>query len=71
MYKLGNGMQAITESGGADVYFQCDSSDRLRPLYVTGTFQSDLDLMVKLLKCENDIKFPDPATMKYLPLQKD
>ncbi|MGW5335620.1 hypothetical protein [Streptomyces bauhiniae] len=85
-YKLGNGMQAITESGGADVYFRCELSDRLRPFYVTGAFQSDVDLssqakfrtlfrssrkMVKLLKCENDIKFPDPATMKYLPLQKD
>ncbi len=85
-YKLGNGMQAITEYGGADVYFQCELSDHLRPFYVTGSFQSDLDLssqakfrilfqssrkMVKLLKCENDIKFPDPATMKYLPLQKD
>ncbi|MFF0712650.1 hypothetical protein ACWEVM_30535 [Streptomyces bauhiniae] len=85
-YKLGNGMQAITESGGADVYFRCDLSDRLRPLYVTGAFQSDLELssqakfrtlfqssrkMVALLKCDNRINFPDPATMKYLPLQKD
>ncbi|MGW1132991.1 hypothetical protein [Streptomyces griseoluteus] len=85
-YKLGSGMQAITEYGGADVYFQCELSDRLRPFYVTGSFQSDLDLssqakfrtlfqssrkMVKLLKCENDIKFPDPATMKYLPLKED
>ncbi|MFI8350453.1 hypothetical protein [Streptomyces sp. NPDC085596] len=85
-YKLGNGMQATTESGGADVYFPCDSSDRFRPLFVTGTFQSDLDLsnqakfrtlfqssrkMVKLLKCENEIKFPDPAKMKYLPLKKN
>lgn len=86
VYKLANGMQAITESGGADVYFQCDLSDRLRPLYVTGAFQSDLDLssqakfrtlfrssrkMLALLKCENNIKFPDPTTMKSLPLQKD
>ncbi|MYS18331.1 hypothetical protein [Streptomyces sp. SID4982] len=86
VYKLGNDMQAISESGGADVYFQCDSSDRFRPLFVTGGFQSDLDLsnqakfrtlfqssrkMVKLLKCENEIKFPDPATMKYLPLKKN
>ncbi|MGA5650040.1 hypothetical protein ACPCI1_00090 [Streptomyces seoulensis] len=85
-YKLTNGMQAITESGGADVYFPCDLSDRPRPLYVTGSFQSELDLstqarfrtlfqssrkMVTLLKCENDIKFPDPATMNSLPLHKD
>ncbi|MEU6387507.1 hypothetical protein ABZ847_28565 [Streptomyces bauhiniae] len=86
VYKLTNGMQATTESGGADVYFPCDLPDRSRPLYVTGYFQSDLDLstqarfrmlfqssrkMVAILKCENDIKFPAPATMNSLPFQKD
>ncbi|GHF24338.1 hypothetical protein E5082_05325 [Streptomyces griseoluteus] len=85
-YKLGNGMQATIEAGGADVYFECESKDRMRPLTVTGTFHNDFDLssearfrplfrsslkVAKLLKCENNIKFPDPATMKYLPLQKD
>ncbi|WP_330235286.1 hypothetical protein [Streptomyces sp. NBC_00566] len=84
--KLGNGMQAIIEPESASVYFQCDSKDRMRPLSVTATFYSDFSLspearfqtlfrsslkVTKILKCENEIKFPDPATMKYLPLKKN
>ncbi|WP_329015781.1 hypothetical protein [Streptomyces sp. NBC_01601] len=85
-YRLENGMQAISESGSATVYFECRSPYRTSPFPVTGRFQTDLDLsdqaefqalfsssrkMVGLLKCENEIKFPDPATMKYLPLKKN
>ncbi|MFF9395215.1 hypothetical protein [Streptomyces griseoluteus] len=85
-YKLGNGIQATMEAGSADVYYPCKTEDRDSSFSVTGSFYSTLDLrpetrfrtlfrssekMSKLLKCENDIKFPDPATMKYLPLQKD
>ncbi|RZU44814.1 hypothetical protein EV284_2290 [Streptomyces sp. BK022] len=85
-YKLGNGMQATMEAGSADVYYPCQTKNRDSSFSVTGSFFSTLDLspetrfrtlfrssekMSELLKCENDIKFPDPATMKYLPLQKD
>ncbi|MET8690934.1 hypothetical protein ACFTT0_25025 [Streptomyces bauhiniae] len=85
-YKLGNGMQATMEAGSADVYYPCKVKGTDSPFSVTGSFYSTLDLrpetrfrtlfrssqeMSKLLNCENDIKFPDPATMKYLPLQKD
>ncbi|WP_030816825.1 hypothetical protein [Streptomyces sp. NRRL F-2799] len=85
-YKLGSGVQATMEAGSADVYYPCNAKGKDSPFSVTGSFYSTLDLrpetrfrtlfrssqkMSKLLKCENDIKFPDPATMKYLPLQKD
>ncbi|MER8028049.1 hypothetical protein ABTZ78_03590 [Streptomyces bauhiniae] len=85
-YRLGNGMQATMEAGSADVYFSCRAKGKDSPVSVTGSFYSTLDLrpetrfrtlfrssqeMSKLLKCENKINFPDPATMKYLPLQKD
>ncbi|MGW5048897.1 hypothetical protein [Streptomyces griseoluteus] len=85
-YKLGNGIQATMEAGSADVYYLCKTKGRDSSLSVTGSFYSTLDLrpetrfrtlfrssqkMSKLLKCENDIKFPDPATMKYLPLKED
>lgn len=85
-YKLGNGMQATIESDSASVYFQCESKDRMRPLSVTGTIYSDFYIsfearfrplfrsslkVAKILKCENEIKFPDPAKMKYLPLKKN
>ncbi|MBV1945439.1 hypothetical protein [Streptomyces sp. BV129] len=84
--KLGNGIQANIEPESAIVYFQCESKDRMRPLSVTGTFSSDFSLssearfrplfhsslkVAKLLKCENEIKFPDPATIKYLPPRKN
>ncbi|MGW4221837.1 hypothetical protein ACWEG1_00090 [Streptomyces bauhiniae] len=85
-YKLGNGMQATMEAGSADVYYPCKVKGKDSSFSVTGSFYSTLDLrpetrfrtlfrssqeMSKLLKCENNIDFPDPATMKYLPLQKD
>ncbi|MFJ6908541.1 hypothetical protein [Streptomyces griseoluteus] len=85
-YKLGNGIQATMEAGSADVYYLCRTKGRDSSFSVTGSFYSTLDLraetrfrtlfrssqkMSELLNCENDIKFPDPATMKYLPLQKD
>lgn len=84
--KLGNGIQAIIEPESASVYFQCESKDRMRPLSITATFYSDFSLssaarfrplfrsslkVAKILKCENEIKFPDPAKMKYLPLKKN
>ncbi|MFG3194509.1 hypothetical protein ACGFYT_00090 [Streptomyces sp. NPDC048208] len=85
-YRINKGMQAISESGSVTIHFECKSPHRMFPLSVTGHFQSDFDLsdqamfralfsssrkMVKLLKCENEIKFPDPAKMKYLPLKKN
>ncbi|MFJ3664715.1 hypothetical protein ACIPPM_30170 [Streptomyces sp. NPDC090119] len=84
--KLDNGMQAGAEPNTVSVYFQCKTKDRMRPLSVTGTLYSDVYMdfevrfrplfrsslkVAKLLKCENDIKFPDPAKMKYLPLKKN
>ncbi|MGA5324075.1 hypothetical protein ACPCIU_26980 [Streptomyces seoulensis] len=82
-YRLGGGMQATTEAGSADIYYPCQAKGKESPLSVTGSFYSTLDLgtetrfrtlfrsareMSKLLKCENEIKFPDPAQMKSLPL---
>ncbi|MFG3122008.1 hypothetical protein ACGFYO_08395 [Streptomyces sp. NPDC048201] len=85
-YKLGNGMQATMEAGSADVYFMCQAQNGDPDLSVTGSFYTTLELstesrfrtlfsssrkMVQLLKCENEIEFPDPAKMKYLPLKKN
>ncbi|MGC4994892.1 hypothetical protein [Streptomyces sp. DT195] len=85
-YKLGNGMQATMEAGSADVYFICQARNGDPGFSVTGSLYSTLELspesrfralfhssrkMTKLLKCENEIKFPDPVTMKYLPLKKN
>ncbi|NEB91829.1 hypothetical protein [Streptomyces bauhiniae] len=85
-YKLGSGMQATMEAGGADIYYPCHTKGKDAPFSVTGSFYSTLDLlpetrfrtlfrsteeMSKLLKCENSIKFPDPEKMKSLPLQND
>jgi hypothetical protein len=84
-YALNDGMQALTESGSASVYFPCEVQDREDPVTVTGELDNSLDLsvntqfrvlfssskrMVKLLKCTNPIKFPAPETMKPFPMKK-